>query len=494
MMAIVSALGLLIGMASMYLILSIKYKQLSKEETKNRRRTEELYRKLKHDFERQRKELLRERQLLQKEKERVLRMEREYQDQLRLLEKRTHEYHRKLEEIANMDKEEIKQRMKEEINRELDAYKVRKLDTIREELAKDRDKLAQELLLEAMQNVDVDFVDEATVTRVKVPNPDLKGKIIGKDGRNIKAFEKAAGVDLIVDEQDDYVTISSYDPVRREIARIALERLMKDGRIHPAFIEEQVNRAKKELTKELLKDGRKLAEMAGLYRAPQDLLVLLGRLKFRRSGGQSLYNHTAEVVELSEQIGKKLNLDVKSLKLGALLHDVGKLLTSKINKPHHHISADIARKYGFDEKVVNIVEAHHDDIPAKYVECEVLKVADKISGLRPGARKDTTAEYVDRIKGLEEKALELARGRAEEIYALKAGRELRIVVKPHKVSDEEAALLAYDIAKGIEESGVFPGEVEVIVIREVRSYAKAAKPKGSRAENQNNNSKKKIKA
>ena len=199
-------------------------------------------------------------------------------------------------------------------------------------------------------------------------------------------------------------------------------------------------------------------------------------MKFRRSNGQDLYTHTAEVIQLSEGIARKLNLDVKAVKLGALLHDIGKVLTSKIKKPHHHISADIARKYGFNEKVVNIVEAHHDDIPSKYVECEVLKIADKISTLRPGARKDTMEQYVDRIKALEEKVSEVVKDKAEEIFALKAGRELRVIVKPTQVSDDEAPLLAYDIAKAIEESGVFPGEVQVVVIRETRSFAKAKKP------------------
>jgi len=466
-------MGVLVYSQRQHLRLQDKERKLQQEEM---RKLQHLYDKLIKDFESQRRELHNQRRALEQKEREIERLKKEYSTHLEKLEAQRKTLQQKLEELSGKSKEEIEQALRQEIENELLEYKAKKIAELSSKLEEEKERLAQSMLVEVMQNVDVDFVDELTVTRIPIKNPELKGKIIGKEGRNIRALEQAAKVDVILDEEDDSITISSFDPVRREIARIALEDLLRDGRIHPASIEKAVKNAKAKITKQLLEYGRQLAQKAGLYRAPKDLLVLLGRMKFRRSNGQNLYIHTAEVVELAGEIARMLGADEKSARIGALLHDVGKLLTSRIKKPHHHISADIARKYGFSDKIINIIESHHGDIPSRYVEGEILKIADKISTLRPGARKDTVTEYVDRIKSLEEKVLELVGDKAEEIFALKAGREIRVIVKPTAVSDEEAAILAYDIARAIEESGVFPGEVEVVVIRQTRSYAKAGKP------------------
>ncbi len=462
-----------LAVAAVVLAAVIKGRSSHKEEIKQ---LEDLYKKLAHDYETQKEEIKRQRRLLEEKEKTIERLEQEYQEKLKKIEEQRKQLEEQLEELTGKDKEELLQLLQSQVDAELEEYKAKRINEIKKEIEEEKEKYARRILIEVLQNADPEVIDEVTVSRIKLSDPEIKGKIIGKEGRNIRAFEQETGVDLIIDEEDDYITLSSYDPVRREIAKLALQMLIKDGRIHPSSIERYVKKAKKDVTRQLIEYGKELAQKAGLYRAPRDLLILLGRMKFRRSNGQSLYRHTAEVIKLSEELARMLKADVKSVKLGALLHDVGKLLTAKISKPHHHISADIAKRYGFNEKVINIIEAHHDDIPARYIECEILKIADKISTLRPGARKDTIVEYVDRIKALEEKASEVAGDKAEEIFALKAGRQLRVIVKPHKVSDEEATILAYDIAKAIEESGVFPGEVEVVVIREVRSYAKAGKP------------------
>lgn len=450
------------------------------EEQKKRLSTtfEKLYKTWEHERKVERKRLDQERTRLEALKERLERAQ-------AYVEKLKKEYEQKLETLSHEDKEKIKKALIDQIEESLEEYYAKRVREYEQKLETEKEELARQKLLEAMQSVARDVVVEYVTTRVKIPDEDFKGKIIGKDGRNIRAFEKFAGVDIIIDESPDTIGISSYDPVKREIARIALEQLFKDGRIHPGAIEEAVKKAKKHLVKVLTQAGKKLAEMAGWYNAPADLLVLLGRMKYRISAGQNLYQHTMEVIQLSEYIARQLGLDVRSVKIAALLHDVGKLLTSKVNKPHHLISADIARKYGLDEKIINIIEAHHQDRPAKYPECAVLIIADAISGARPGARKEDVEGFIERVSALEEKALEVVKDKAQSIFALKAGRELWIVVNPTETDDNKAALLAHKVAKYIEDSGVFPGEVDVIVLREVKAYAKAHKPQGRQHQRQN---------
>lgn len=442
----------------------------------------ELYSKWQKEKEKELKRIDQERARLEKERAQLEQYKKQLERKESFLEQAhqdldtiKREYESKLTQLGKMNSEELKEELKKEFEVDLTEYFARKLREYKQNFELAKEEEARKKLLEAMQSVSVDVVSEYTVSRIKIPNADFKGKIIGRDGRNIRTFERLAQVDLIIDEASDTIGVSSYDPIRREVAKLALEMLIKDGRVHPGTIEEYVKKAKNKVSAQILKYGRDLAEIGGWYDAPKEALGLLGRMRFRISMGQNLYQHTEEVIKLSEQIGKLLDLDVRSLKIAALLHDVGKVLTSQVSKPHHHISAELARKWGLSDKIVNIIESHHGDIPGRYVECAVLQIADALSGSRPGARKEDVEGFVERVGSLEEKAYEIAKGKAESIFALKAGRQLWVVVKPEMVDDDEAALLAHKIAKEVEKSGVFPGEVEVVVIREIKAFAKARK-------------------
>ena len=455
-----------------------KFKEAQEEAQELRESAKQFYEKVKKTYKSHLAELEEREKLLDIRAKKLEQKERELLHRQEKLSSRESELMDKLEHIAKLTREEARQELMQLVDKDVQQYRAEALRKAKEKIEAEAKRHAQEVLVDTLQSIAVDFVDETTVSRVEIPNEDIKGKIIGKDGRNIRAFEKATGVDLIVDEAPNYIGLSSFDPVRREVARIALERLIKDGRIHPGTIEEYVKQAKHQVSKELEKAGRELVEKAGWYDAPKELYPILGRMKFRRSLGQNLYKHVLEVLEIAQYIAKELGLSeeqIKKLNIAVILHDVGKVFTSKIKKPHHFISADLARKYNLDKDIINAIEAHHGDMETTSIIGEILKIADAISGARPGARKENLENYVERIESLEKKALEVAGDRAEDIYALKAGRELRIIVKPNLVSDDEAVLLARDIAKEIEKSGVFPGEVNVVVIKELRAHAKAAK-------------------
>jgi ribonuclease Y len=376
-----------------------------------------------------------------------------------------------LEKVANLNKDEAQKKMMSEFEKGMVSYKANKITEVEKEIKLESQKVAQQLIIEAMQSISMEYVDEITVSTVEIGSEEMKGKIIGKEGRNIRAFEKLTGVDVIIDESPTAIGLSSFDAVRREIARLALEKLIKDKRIHPATIEEQVNKAKKEMLHELERAGKYIAEKASWFDAPHELLSIMGRMKYRRSKGQSLYEHTLEVISIGEYIARELKANIAVVQKAALLHDIGKVLTNKIKKPHHHISGDIARKYGLDPIIVNAIEAHHEDIESQSVEAEIVKIADKVSGARPGARKENVEDYVERLESLEKLVYETIGDKAEDIFAVRAGREMRIVVKPNQVSDDEAMVLAQDVASKIKESGVFPGNVNIVVVREIRAHA-----------------------
>lgn len=376
-----------------------------------------------------------------------------------------------LEKIAGLSKEDAQKKFTEEFEKSLIEYKANKINDAEKDIKAESDNIAQKIILDAMQSASIDYIDEVTVSTIEIADEEIKRKIIGKDGRNIRAFEKETGVDLIIDEGPNTIGISSFDAVRREIARIALEKLIKDKRIHPAAIEEMVTKAKKEMLAELEKAGKFIAEKAGWFDAPQELLPLLGRMKYRRSKGQSLYQHVLEVMTIGEYIARELKANVTVVLKACLLHDIGKVLTNKIKKPHHHISGDIARKYNLDPITVNAIEAHHEDIESQSIEAEIVKIADKISGARPGARKENVKDHVERLESLEKLVFDLLGDKAEDIFAVRAGREMRVIVKPDRVSDDEAIVLAQELATKIRESGIFPGSVNITVLREVRAHA-----------------------
>lgn len=374
-----------------------------------------------------------------------------------------------LEKISGLSRDEAREKLMKEIDQDLREYEAKKIRQAEKNIEAIADDKAQTILVESMQRVATDYVGETTTKVIKVDDDKVKGRVIGREGRNIRAFEQLTGVDVIVDESPDAIALSSFDPLRREIAYVAMTKLISDGRIHPGSIEEAVQKAKNEISKEIKKNGQLLADEADWPDIDIGLMKLLGKMKYRTSYGQSLMAHTVEVIRLAEVLAIEIGADVRLAKRAALLHDVGKVLTHKVDSPHHHISGQVARKYGLDEKLVNAIEAHHLDIDPEAPEAVVIYLADAISGARPGARKDSYEQYIQRIEGIENAAKEIAGNKIEEVYAIKAGREIRIIVKPNLVSDDEAKVMAKDIAEEIEKKQSYPGNVEVTVIRETRA-------------------------
>lgn len=374
-----------------------------------------------------------------------------------------------LQRISGLTQEEARQKLMSEVDEDIKDYEAKKIRQAEKHVEEVADEKAKEILVESMQRIVTDYVGETTTSAIKIEDDKVKGRVIGKEGRNIRAFEKLTGVDVIVDESPNTIALSSFDPLRREIATVALNKLIGDGRIHPSSIEEAIRKAKNEISIEIKKNGQILAEEAGWPGIDIGLLKLLGKMKYRTSYGQSLMSHTIEMMRLGEVLAAELHADTDLVKRACLLHDVGKVLTHKIDSPHHHISGQVARKYGLDDKLVNAIEAHHLDIEPQSVEAVIVYLADAISGARPGARKDSYEQYIQRIEALEAVAKELGGNKIDEVFAIKAGRELRVIVKPALISDDEMTVLAKDLAEKIEKTQNYPGNVEVTLIRETRA-------------------------
>ncbi|HKM20296.1 MAG TPA: ribonuclease Y [Candidatus Dojkabacteria bacterium] len=385
------------------------------------------------------------------------------------LEKDRADLKKELETISGLSKEEAREKLIKEVDQDIKEYEAKKIRQAEKEIEAVAEEKAQKILVESMQRVATDYVGETTTKTIKVDDDKVKGRVIGKEGRNIRSFEQLTGVDVIVDESPNAIALSSFDPLRREIAYVAMTKLIADGRIHPGSIEEAVRKAKNEISAEIKKNGQVLADEAGWPDMDVGLMKLIGKMKYRSSYGQSLMAHTMEVIRVAEVLATELKADVELVKRAALLHDVGKVLTHKVESPHHHISGQVARKYGLDEKLVNAIEAHHLDIEPQSVEAVIVYLADAISGSRPGARKDSYEQYTKRIESIETAAKEIGGDKIQDVYAIKAGREIRIIVKPQLVSDDEAVVMARDIAKEIEKGQSYPGNVEVTVIRETRA-------------------------
>lgn len=377
-----------------------------------------------------------------------------------------------LEKVAQLTREEAKRLLTEEIldsTRHDVAVQVRNM----EQQAKDEaDINAKKIIALAIQKCAADQASELTVSVVPLPNDDMKARIIGREGRNIRALENATGIELIIDDTPEVVILSGFDPVRREIAKISLERLIADGRIHPARIEETVEKVSKEIDLQIKEAGEAAVFEQGIFGLHPELIKLIGRLKFRTSYGQNVYKHSMEVATLAGQMAAELGLDVNFAKRAGLLHDIGKAVDQEQEGTHIQIGADLAKKYKENANIVNAIMAHHGDVEPKTIEAVLIQAADAISGARPGARRETGTNYVKRLEKLEEIASGFAG--VEKSYAIQAGREIRVMVKPEQVDDAQALFLAKDIAKKIETELEYPGQIKVNVIREFRSveYAK----------------------
>jgi len=370
----------------------------------------------------------------------------------------------RLEKIANLTTEEAKKIILEGIEKKLAEDIARRIKEFEEETKNKAEEKAREILIEAMQHGITDYVAEYTVSTVSLPDEDIKGRIIGREGRNIRAFERATGVEIELDESND-ITLSCFDSVRREIARRALEKLIRDRRITPARIEEVVVRTQQELEKIMFEEGQKLCHEVGVYRLHPDLIKLLGRFKFRFSYGQNMIVHTLEETKIGVQIAYEVRANVNVVRLGCFLHDIGKVVSEQ-EGTHVQIGVDLARKYRLPEEVVACIAEHHEDKPFSSAESRIVWIADAASGSRPGARYEAHEEYVQRISQIEEIARSFPE--VQEAFAYQAGRDVRVLVKPEEVSDDQLVVLAQKITSVLEEKASYAGQIKVTCIRETR--------------------------
>ncbi len=370
-----------------------------------------------------------------------------------------------LERLTGLTEEEAKEYLLKLVEAESERYFARKINEVERRTSQEAERRARRILANAVQRYALDYAEEATITTVPLPNDEYKGRIIGRDGRNIRAFEALTGIEVLVDDTPEAVVLSSFHPVRREVARVALEKLLEDGRIHPARIEEMVRKAKDRVEEAILEAGEKAAFEVGVD-LPRDLVQLLGRLHFRTSYGQNQLQHALEVSFLARLLAEEIGIDPKPAKRAGLLHDIGKAVDHDVEGPHALIGADLARRAGEPWPIVNAIAAHHGQAEPATVTAVLIQAADTLSAARPGARQETYERYCQRLEELEK--LASAYPLVKEAYAIQAGREVRVIVRPEKTTDDMAAKLAYDIARRIEEQVQYPGEIKVTVIRQAQ--------------------------
>jgi len=449
-------------------------------------RAQEIIEKAKKEEDRRREELIKNERFL-------LKRESSLDERARILENKQEELHKeadrlrrikasleslkeklskKLEEISGMSEEEAKEKLFEKVEREHQKEFLERIQKLETGGWEQYERRAKEILSTAIQKCAVSQAQEITTTQVILPSDDIKGRIIGKEGRNIRTFEQLTGVELIVDETPGFVLLSSFDPIRREVAKIALEKLILDGRIQPARIEEMVERAKQEISLQIKRAGEQACLETGILDLPPKLSQLLGRLKFRTSYGQNVLSHSIEVAFLAAGLADEIGANSIVCKKAGLLHDIGKAVDQEIEGSHVDIGIRILERFGVEKEVISAMKSHHEEYPYESLEAVLVQVADQISGARPGARKDTLENYLKRLSELEEIASSFPG--VEKCWALQAGREVRVFVKPEEIDDLEAKKLARDIANRIQEELRYPGQIKVNVIREVRvvEYAK----------------------
>ena len=372
-----------------------------------------------------------------------------------------------IERVSGLSVAEAHDLLLQEIDEEIREDAARRLRQIEAEMKEKADLRSREILTTTMQRLTTDVVSESTVSVVPIPSDEMKGRIIGREGRNIRALEAATGVDLIIDDTPDAVSLACFDPVRREIARVALTRLVLDGRIHPTRVEEMVEKAREEVEATMAEAGEEAAIEANCPGLHPEILKTFGRLKYRTSYGQNQLKHAVESAHLAGMLADEMGADVKVCRLGALLHDLGKAIDHDVEGTHALLGAELARRYKIGPVVVNCIEAHHDEVEAESVEAVIVQIADAISGARPGARMETLDRYIQRLEALEEVANSFQG--VEKAFAIQAGREVRVIVKPEQIDDMEAMRLARDVSKKVEESLDYPGQIKITVVRETRA-------------------------
>ncbi len=452
----------------------------AKEEIMNNRK--ELDQEIKErrgEVQRQESRLIQKEENLERRSANFEKKEQEVERELRDIEKRKEEIEElheqemvELQKIASLTKEEAKEKLLSEMDKELTAEKAALVREHEQKAKESATKNAKEILCYAVQKCAADHSQETTVSIVSLPNDEMKGRIIGREGRNIKALETLTGIDLIIDDTPEAVVLSGFDPLRREVAKIALEKLIDDGRIHPAKIEEMVEKAKEEVDTTIKEEGERAVLETGVIGLHPDIVKLIGKLKYRTSYGQNVLNHSIEVSNLARIMAEELGLDPKLARRAGLLHDIGKALDHDMEGTHVEIGVEVLKKYKENALVINAVEAHHGDVEPQTLEAVLVQAADAISASRPGARRETLEAYIKRLQNLEEIADSF--DGVEKSFAIQAGREVRIVVKPEKISDDKMTILARDVAKKVENEMDYPGQIKVNIIRETRvvDYAK----------------------
>ena len=403
----------------------------------------------------------------EKKEENLNKREKELEEEKQKIEELHSQELKELQRIASLSKEEAKNILLREVEKDITAEKAAIIREANQKAKDDAKKNARELLTYAVQKCAADHSQETTVSIVALPSDEMKGRIIGREGRNIKALETLTGVDLIIDDTPEAVVLSGFDPLRREVAKIALEKLIEDGRIHPAKIEEVVEKAKQELEETIKEEGERAVLETGVIGLHPDIVKLIGKLKYRTSYGQNVLNHSIEVSNLARIMAEELGLDAKLARRAGLLHDIGKALDHDMEGTHVEIGVEILKKYKENPLVINAVEAHHEDVEPQTLEAVLIQAADAISASRPGARRETLEAYIKRLQNLEEIADSF--DGVEKSFAIQAGREVRIIVKPDKINDDQMTILARDVAKKVENEMDYPGQIKVNVIRETRT-------------------------
>ena len=440
-----------------------KYRDLQRLENRLLKREEQVEKKIAILEKKEDALTYREKELRNKEKE--------IEERKSLYERLLREEREKLEALSQMTSEEAKQLLLKQVEEETRHEAAKLIRQIENEAKEEANKKAKEILALAINRYAGEFVAEKTVSVVPLPSEEMKGRIIGREGRNIRALEAATGIDVIIDDTPEVVVLSGFNPIRREIARLSLERLVADGRIHPARIEEVVNKTTQEVETAIRETGEQVCFDVGIHGFHPEIVKLLGKLKYRTSYGQNVLQHSMEVAFMAGIMASELGLDPKEAKRAGLLHDIGKAVDHEVEGPHALIGAELAKKYGETEAIVHAIAAHHEDVPPETVLAILVSAADALSGARPGARKETLESYIKRIETLEKIAQSF--DGVCKAYAIQAGREVRIIVESELLSDEDITLLAHDVAKRIEQEVRYPGQIKVFVIREKRAVAYA---------------------